>query len=192
MDQGTLFALVLAAGESSRFGSPKQLASYRGDTLAGTAIRVAESVCGRRSVLVTGFEWERVVAACAPQQGFFVVNERFREGMSTSVRTGVAAIADVADAVLLMLADQPLVTAGHIDQLVDAWGGSADTIVASAFADTLGPPAIFPARYFDELCALDGDRGARPVIDSNVDHVVSVAIREAEADVDRPEDLENL
>jgi len=192
MDETALFAVVLAAGESSRFGSPKQLASHRGESLARIAVLAAESACDQRTVLVTGHEWKKVIAACAPQRGFFVVNPHFRDGMSSSLRSGVSAIRDIAGAVLLMLADQPLVTGDHLGRLIDAWGGSADRIVASSFAETLGPPVIFPSAYFEALCSLEGDRGARPVIESNADTVVRVALGEAAIDIDRPEDLTRL
>ncbi|MDH3441850.1 MAG: nucleotidyltransferase family protein, partial [Gammaproteobacteria bacterium] len=163
-----------------------------GRTLVAHAMGRAESVCGRHSVLVVGNEWRNVAAACRNTQGFLVVNTAYREGLSTSIRAGVASLAGVADAVLLMLADQPLVTADHLQTLVGKWRESPASIVASAYADAHGPPVIFPRRCFSALQSLRGDRGAKSVIDAAVDRVITVECAAAALDVDRPEDLENI
>ncbi|MGI9260848.1 MAG: nucleotidyltransferase family protein [Woeseiaceae bacterium] len=187
-----LFAIVLAAGRSLRFGSTKQLAPYSGRPLVARAMSEAESVCGRHSVLVAGNEWRNVSAACEQLQGFLVVNTAFRDGLSTSIRAGIASVAGAADAVLLMLGDQPLITGAHLQALVDRWRESPESIVASAYAETLGPPVIFPRYCYPELAALSGDRGAKSVINANIDKVVRVDCAAAAVDIDRPEDLESI
>ena len=192
MRDGTLFAIVLAAGESSRFGSTKQLAPFDGGTLVGHALRTAESVCGPRSLLVVGNEWQDVVAACRPQQGFFVRNPHYADGLASSIRCGVEAVAGSADAVLLMLADQPLIQADHLEELIARWRELPDRIVASGYSETLGPPVVFPREYFPALCSLDGDSGAKRVLEQYADLLVTVRNDAASTDVDRPEDLEAL
>lgn len=187
-----LYALVLAAGTSSRFGSVKQLQEYEHTPLVMHAVRLAESLCGPRSVLVAGHEWQAVVDACRPLRGFFINNARYREGMSTSIACGVKAVADAADAVLLLLADQPLVTGSHLAQLLAAWDESPAHIAATAFAATAGPPVIFPRLYFDELCELQGDHGARSVLTRAADCVREVWFEPAAVDIDRPEDVDKL
>jgi molybdenum cofactor cytidylyltransferase len=178
MADPTLFAIVLAAGESRRFGSTKQLAVHDGRALVAHAMSRAESICGRNSLLVTGNAWREVAAACEPLQGFLVVNTEYRDGL--------------AAAVLLLLADQPLVTDLHLQMLVEKWRRSPDSIVASTYAESFGPPVIFPADLFVELVSLDGDRGAKPVIDANIERTIFVECAEAAFDVDRPEDLREL
>jgi len=192
MSGPSLFAIILAAGESRRFGSTKQLAPHAGRTLVGHAMAEAESVCGSNTVLVTGNEWRNVSTAGGRLQGFLVVNTAFREGMSTSIRAGIRAVASVADAVLLMLADQPLVTRAHLQDLVDQWRASPESIVTSAYANALGPPVIFPQSFFAELRELRGDRGAKSVLDANIDCVIAVECPAAAIDIDRPDDLENI
>lgn len=192
MTTGSLFAIVLAAGASSRFGSTKQLADYRGEPLVRHAVRAAETCCGSRTVLVTGNEWQRVHDACAPLQGFLVRNERYGHGLSTSIACAVQAVRDTASAVLLLLADQPLVTPAHLRALIAAWNGSATDIVCSGYAGTFGPPVIFPAACFDEMLELRGDQGARVILERHAARVARVPFEEAATDVDVPEDLARL
>lgn len=189
MSQNAIFAIVLAAGAATRFGRTKQLEQFEGLSLAANAVRKAESVCGARSVLVTGNHWQDVAESCAPLAGFFVVNDDYEDGLASSIACGVRSVAESADAILLMFADLPRVSAGHLTQLVDAWAESPGTIIASAFADTLGPPVVFPRSDFDALLQLSGDRGARPIIDANKERVQTIACEEAAFDIDRPEDL---
>ena len=187
-----IFAIVLAAGSSTRFGRTKQLVPIDGTPLVTVAVRKTESVCGARTVLVTGKEWQEVADACKPLAGFFVINDDYEKGIASSIACGVRAIAASADAVLLMMADLPLVTAEHLASLVEAWRNSPQSIVASAFEDTLGPPVVFPRRDFDALLKLTGDHGARPVIDANAGRVLSIVCEEAAFDIDRPEDLAGI
>jgi molybdenum cofactor cytidylyltransferase len=192
MRDKTIFAIVLAAGASTRFGRLKQLEQFEGMPLAAGAVRKAESVCGERTVLVTGKDWKDVTSACAPLAGFFIINNDYEQGLASSIACGIRAVAESADAILLMLADLPLITTEHLKNLVSIWSESPTSIIASAFEDTLGPPVIFPRTDFEALLELEGDRGARPVIDANRDRVQAVACEEAAFDIDRPEDLAGI
>jgi len=188
----TLFAIVLAAGKASRFGATKQLAKIDDTTLVARAIRSAESVCGERSVLVTGMDWQAVAAASEPLCGYLVVNSEYASGISGSLNAGIAAVSPAADAVLLMLADQPLVTTRHLQNLVAEWQKSPDLIIASAYSATMGPPVIFPRQYYSELLSVDGDRGAKSVLEANSDRVLVVEFEAAGIDIDHPDDLARI
>ena len=187
-----LFCLVLAAGLSTRFGSSKQLADFRGQPMIARTMRLAAEVFGRASILVAGNEWARVTAAAAPLEGYFVVNEQCRRGLGSSIAAGVSVVGDRAAGVLLLMADQPLIEASYLRQMRDEWNRDRNRIVASSFDGIVGPPVIFPRRYFDELCTLDGDRGARRIIEANASSLTLLPCAAAATDIDRKEDLERL
>lgn len=185
-------AVVLAAGESRRFGSTKQLAACGGLPLAARAVRSAAQAFDSRVVLTLGHDWQPVLRACAPPGGFVIVNERFADGLGSSIARSVTSVRHAADAIVLVLADQPCVPASHLRRLVNGWSGEPDEIVATAYAGTLGAPALFGPGAFDELARLTGDQGARALIASGRFRVVPVACEGAAVDIDSPSDLEKL
>ncbi len=192
MPEHSVFAIILAAGESSRFGSTKQLSEYDGTSLVARAVRLAEQACGDRSVLVVGRDWKRVLAACGSQRGFLVRNERYASGMAGSIACGVRSVAHSADAVLIVLADQPLITPEHLNSLLEKWKKATDNIIVSEYLGVRGPPVIFPAHCFDHLMKLEGDQGARALLKDSRYSVGGLAFDAAAIDIDTPEDLENL
>lgn len=184
-----VYAVVLAAGRASRFGSTKQLASYRGEPLVRRALRAAESVCGADTILVVGHDLARVHEAAAPLEGFLRVNERYEEGLGTSIASAARVLPDTADAALFLLADQPRIEAHHLDRLIERWRENQSSIVCSSFGVASGPPVVFPADLFPELALLDGDTGARGVLERNPERVIRMKIEAAATDVDTPGDL---
>lgn len=187
-----LFAVVLAAGTASRFGATKQVARFDHEPLVRRAVRAAESVCGEHTLLVAGHDWREVAAACQPLRGYLAINTDFSSGLATSIVTAVRAVRECASGVLLILADQPLVTAAHLADLVRAFRAAPDSIQVTAYAGTEGPPVIFPASVFSQLLELRGDRGAKPVIEANREKVASIVFEDAAVDIDTESDLENL
>jgi len=192
MPESSVFAIILAAGESSRFGSTKQLSEYDGTSLVARAVRLAERVCGDRSVLVVGSDWKRVLAACGSQRGFLVRNERYASGMAGSIACGVRSVAHMADAVLIVLADQPLITSEHLNSLLEEWKKATDDIIVSEYLGVQGPPAIFPAHCFDHLMKLEGDQGARALLKDSGYAVKGLKFDAAAVDIDLAEDLQKL
>jgi len=184
-----LYAIVLAAGKSTRFGSTKQVARYRGEALVSRAVRLAEAACGSRTLLVTGNDWQRVHAASAPLLGFLVRNDDYADGLASSIACGVRAVRASATAVLVLLADQPLIDASYIERLVAAWRAHGRRLACSRYGASLGPPSIFPRDSFGDLEALRGDRGARQILDAHVDELTVIDCPAGGADVDTPADL---
>ena len=192
MPEHSTFAIILAAGESKRFGSTKQLANFANETLVRRAVRLAETVCGDNTVLVVGNDWQRVLAACGAQRGIIVRNDEFASGMASSIANGVASVSESADAVLILLADQPLVTEEHLRSLINEWHKAPDAIVASEYSAVQGPPAIFPASCFGRLMKLEGDQGARAILKASDCPVTGIEFDDGAIDIDTPEDLAGL
>jgi CTP:molybdopterin cytidylyltransferase MocA len=192
MPDSSLFAIILAAGESKRFGTSKQLAEFEGASLVARAVRLAEAVCNDRSVLVVGSDWKRVLAACGQQRGFFVRNDNYESGMASSIACGVAAVSHTADAVLLLMADQPLISAEDLQSLIARWRQAPENIVVSEYSGVQGPPVIFPAPCFDSLTTLEGDQGARAILNDPRYSLSGIAIEAASVDIDTAEDLARL
>lgn len=192
MPEQRVFAVVLAAGESRRFGSTKQLAKIHGVALATRAVRRAEAVFGDRSILIIGCQWQNVLAACGSLRGFFVCNDNYSSGLASSIACGVRSVAPSADAVLLMMADQPLITAEHLRALADAWLVAPNDIVVSEYSGIQGPPVLFPARFFGSLVTLTGEQGARSLLRDAGRSVRGLACDAAAIDIDTTEDLARL
>ena len=188
----SVFAVVLAAGAASRFGSSKQLAEINGVALVRHTLDSAVAACGANTALVVGYDWQAVSAVCTTSPGFLIVNDNYSAGLGTSVAQAVRSIRHAADAIIVMLADQVLVTAEHVQAITAAWCGADNEIVATAFGETIGPPTLFPRACFDELAALQGDAGGRHLLFDDRFTVRKIVFEPAAVDIDTPEDLTNL
>jgi len=184
-----LHAVVLAAGASTRFGSPKQLVRVAGRPLLHSALARAADVAGSAVSVVLGAHAAELTPLLTHSQALIVINRDWREGIASSIRTGVLRLPPSCNAVLLMLADQAAVTVEDLKRLVSAWRRQPDYIVAARYGMTTGVPAIFPRSVFADLAALRGDTGARALLQRNPDRVVRVPMASAAIDIDTPEDL---
>ena len=186
--------LVLAAGRSSRMGGQnKLLAEIRGRPLVRIA---AEAVLGSKArpvFVVTGHQRERVEAALAGLPVEFVHNPKFADGLGGSLGTGIAALPEQADGVIVCLGDMPQVDAGMIDRLVDALAPDKGALIAvPTIAGQRGNPVVWSRRFFPELMGVEGDIGARHLIGRYSEAVIEVPLSGTAAltDVDTPEALE--
>jgi len=184
-----LHAIVLAAGASTRFGSPKQLVRVAGRPLLHSALARAADVAGSAVSVVLGAHAAELTPLLTHSQALIVINRDWREGIASSIRTGVLRLPPSCNAVLLMLADQAAVTVEDLKRLVSAWRRQPDYIVAARYGMTTGVPAVFPRSVFSDLAALRGDTGARALLQRNPDRVVRVPMASAAIDIDTPEDL---
>lgn len=187
-----VYAIVLAAGHAARFGSTKQLAAIGDRTMVARAIEAATDACGDRTLVVVGHQSAEVARACEGLPGFLHVNEAHADGIGTSIAAAVQGIRHLADAVLVVLADQPLVTGAHLSALVTAWSGSPNEIVATAFSDTNGPPVLFASACFDDLADLQGDNGGRRLLSDARFSLKRIECDAAAIDIDTVDDLESL
>lgn len=187
--------VILAAGASTRMGTPKQLLPYRGRSLLRHAAETAlTSVC-HPIIVVLGANAERLRQEVKDLPVQVVENLRWVEGMSSSIRAGVAALdaePDKTSAVVLALCDQPFVSAQVINHLVEAYHFTGKPVVASEYSGTLGVPALFSRTLFSEIKALRGGEGAKQVITKYAHDVLGVPFPEGAIDVDTPKDYEQF
>lgn len=186
----SLAGVILAAGAGRRYGACKQLLPVDGLPMVVRALRLAAPVCDAGVVVVTGASQADVVAAVAGEPARCVYNPAWREGMGASLRQGVRAVRDESAAILVLLTDQPALTATDIDALVTAWQGGPDQPAAAEWGGRVGVPAIFPSAWRERLLALHGDTGARRLLADA--HPSAVPMRNAAGDIDTPEDYQRL
>jgi molybdenum cofactor cytidylyltransferase len=186
-------ALVLAAGRGTRMGGPnKLLAELAGKPLVRRAAEAAVGSKARPAIVVTGHEGDKVAAALTGLDIRRVHNPDFAEGLSTSLKAGMAALPADTDAVVVMLGDMPDVSPALIDKLAAAIDPARGALIAVPTRDgRRGNPVAWSRRFFEDLARVEGDTGARHLIGQQNEAVVEVPVEDEGAflDIDTPEAL---
>jgi molybdenum cofactor cytidylyltransferase len=183
-------AVILAAGQSRRMGGPnKLLAQLDGKPLVRRAVEAALRSRAAWVTVVTGHQPELVRAALAGIPVAIVHNPEFAEGLSTSLRAGIAALPGEVEGAIVCLADMPEVTSDVIDRLIAAFEAREGAcIVVPTASGKRGNPVLWSRHFFRLLAAVSGDVGARHLIGENSEAVVEIEIGEAvTVDLDTPE-----
>jgi molybdenum cofactor cytidylyltransferase len=187
-------AIILAAGRSTRMGGPnKLLAELNGNRLVRIATEQALASKACEIVVVTGHQAELVEKALAGLKVRFVRNPDFAGGLASSVKAGITAVAANADGAVICLGDMPLISAGLIDRLIEAFAPERGNLIVVPTADgRRGNPVLWSRRFFKELMTLDGDIGARHLIARHAEAVAEVPVEGQSAflDIDTPQALE--
>lgn len=182
-------AAVLAAGPSTRFGSPKQLVRLGGEPIVHQAAARAAAIAGQSVTVVLGAHAREVAPALRSSAATLVVNRNWSEGIASSIREAVRSASPRCDGLLLMLCDQPAVSADDLRRLFVAWRRHPILIAAALYGGAPGLPAIFPRWAFSDLLELRGDRDPRLVLRRSADRLARVPMSNAGLDLDSPEDL---
>lgn len=189
LESPALHAAVLAAGPSTRFGSPKQLVRLGGTPVIHQAAARAASVAGHSVTIVLGADARDIAPALRQSAATTVVNRDWEEGLASSIRAAVRSAPPRCDGLLLTLCDQVAVTADDLRRLYVAWRRHPVLIVTALYGGSPGLPAIFPRWAFSDLLELRGDRDPRLLIRRSADRLVRVPMSNAGVDLDTPEDL---
>ena len=188
-DDGAVGAVILAAGMSRRYGSPKQLASIDGRTLLEHAVAVVRGA-GLAPIAAVVPVWLGHPPAMAGDDLLWIRNPFPERGLSLSLRLGLGALEASVSAAVILLGDQPRVPASTLSGVLAARGNRP--VVAAEAAGVLAPPALLERSQFQLVAELTGDIGLRGWLRSHADLVEAVPVGTHAPDVDTPEDLSRL
>lgn len=187
--------ILLAAGVSSRMGNPKQLLPWGEQTLIEHQIQMLMQV-GKSVIVVLGAYADLIFPVIQKYPVIVVVNENWKSGMASSVACGIKEIERLeltAEAVLITLVDQPLIPFTHFEAMLNAFAGGHQQIIASTSAEGWqGVPALFDRCYFTELQNLQGEKGAKTIIQQYPDKVRLLLCNEIIKDIDTLESYRKL
>lgn len=187
--------IILAAGNSSRMGKPKQLLVYLGKTLLQGVMETALNTPFRPVTVVLGAFAEQILKLTFPEGITFLINENWQRGMSSSISAGLRSILDREpdiENVIIAVADQVFITAAVFGALVEKREQTGKNIIASAYGETKGTPVLFSKKYFNHLLALEGDQGAKMMLKQYPEDLGMIQFERGDVDVDREEDYLRL
>lgn len=196
--------LLLAAGSASRMRDttgghqesfPKILLHFNGKTLLQHIINQVQPINDSTLLVVTGCYHQQLEPILAAQQIPFVFNKQWEEGMGTSIQNGIKHIQQhyaTAHNVIILVCDQPYISAGLLQQMIDTQQHTGKGIVACAYNDTTGTPVLFDKKYFNQLALLQGPYGAKKMMGEFMNDLISISFAEGAIDIDTPDDYEQL
>jgi molybdenum cofactor cytidylyltransferase len=187
--------VVLAAGRSSRLGSPKQLLAFKGKTLLQHAVDAALQTTLRPVVVVVGANGDTMKKEMEGMEVAVVDNTSWPEGIASSLRCGLTAVQKMkpnVDGIIFMVCDQPYVSASLLNDLINKQRETGKPIVTSNYGEAVGPPSLFYKSLFPELLQLRGDTGARRIIQQHEGEVVTVRFPKGSIDIDTLSDYDTL
>lgn len=187
--------ILLAAGSSSRLGRPKQLLHYHGKTLLQHSLQAAIDSNTKPVIVVLGANAGLIEKELEGQPVQLIINPEWQEGMASSIRCGITELIRVnpaATGVIMMVCDQPSVSAGLLTQLISTHQNTGKPIVTCKYADTLGTPSFFHQNIFPELLQLKGDVGAKSILRHHAHELELISFPGGQFDIDTLSDYENI
>jgi molybdenum cofactor cytidylyltransferase len=177
-------SIVLAAGESRRFGAPKQLLPWGEKTLLEHVVDTALGSALDDTLVVLGYQAEQIGSLLRDRPIQLVINEDWESGLSSSVKAGLKALPANYDACLFLLGDQPNVTNGLINSMLEKYRRTLAGIVVPSYRGQRGNPVLFADTRFPELLALEGDQGGRELIRRYQDEVQTIEVKQEDIFLD--------
>jgi molybdenum cofactor cytidylyltransferase len=188
-----LSILILAAGNSSRLGSPKQLIEFEGKTLieriTETALSISEEI-----LIVLGGNLDMILPKLERFEDNIstIFNPHWQEGMGTSIRIGVEKLTNKSDLILILLSDQPFISKVLLQNMLQTYASSQNPITSCVYNNTLGVPILFDKSIFPELLKLSGDKGAKSFLHLYENRISIIDFPEGVIDIDIIEDIEKM
>ena len=187
--------IILAAGNSSRLGRPKQLLPYQGKTLLSHVVAEALTASLQPVVVVTGAYHVEIEDTLRVLRVDFAYNPDWETGMASGIVAGLRKALSTEPhlpRVIVAVCDQPHISAELFRALVEKYSVSGKGLIACRYSETLGTPVLFEQRYFTELSVLSGEAGAKQLLKRHPDDVATVPFPMGHVDIDTEEDLSSL
>jgi molybdenum cofactor cytidylyltransferase len=195
MTSAAFGVVILAAGNSSRLGQPKQLLTFNGKSLIRHAATETVKAAGEQVIVVTGANKDLVEVELHPLSVQVIHNEYWREGMASSIHTGLITLLNIfpqLDAVLFSVCDQPYLSAALFNKMVREQQITGKGIIASVYNHSKGVPVLFNHQYFGDLVRLDGRSGAKELLHKFRADVAGVPFPGGAVDIDTMADYNKL
>jgi len=190
--------IILAAGVSQRFGQPKQLLKLGGKCVIEWVLDASLTSRLESIFLVLGYRYQSILKALGAKANHpriqVVINNRYRQGQSSSLRTGIFQISKIFPSAMFLLGDQPMVDSRTIDRLLEQFWFSKKNICVPIYQNERGNPTIFSRKYYDQIQNIKGDIGARQLIEDNPAQVLEVKVENPLCffDIDTEEDFKKI
>ena len=188
--------ILLAAGNSTRMGSPKQLLLYQGKTLleriVDTSLQVFDN---NKIIIVLGANHSEIAFQIKDKITLISVNEEWESGMASSIKSGLQILLNhfpEMERCFISVCDQPYLSSEVFIEMLKLADYSSKEIIAAKYAGTIGVPVLFSKKYFKKLLHLSGEQGAKKIIQQNMDDVNIFTFDQGAIDIDTPSDYENL
>lgn len=176
MSKHIISTILLAAGQSKRMGRPKLLLPYQDSTILEKAIDNLLNSSVDEIIVVLGYQAQKMLKAIDNRPVKIVMNPFYPQGMSTSIVQGLDLVDHKAVAVMLALADQPLVDSATINKIIEGFLNHKKGIIIPVYKGERGHPIIFSIKYKDKLLGLKGDIGGRQIVKNNPDDILEVTV----------------
>lgn len=194
-DSAKVVCIILAAGSSTRFGSPKQIAKIEKTPMLQMALDSANGSKSDYVILVLGAASADIVAELDIGRANLAYNKDYAQGLSSSIKVGLANTPSDANAALLMVADQPYITLSFLDSIIFSYkSDTSKEIVALASANEPRNPVLIDRKYFKEIESLQGDSGAKEIVLRHMKQVQLLNVQDSKVllDVDTPDVLNRV
>ena len=190
--------IILAAGQSTRFGKPKQLLKLNDKYLLEWVLDAALGSRLEKILLILGHKYQEILTALGEKTRHrdlqIINNHHYQGGQSTSLQAGLDQVRDKFPAAMFLLGDQPMLDSETIDALLEQFWISGKDIGVPVFKGKRGNPVIFAKKFYDHMAKISGDIGARNIIRNHLENVEEIEINNPLCfmDIDTQSDLDNL
>lgn len=165
--ENRIAGLIIAAGESSRLNSPKQLLKWRGNYLINHIVNIAAKSAIHEIVVVLGSRFEKIKSIIHDKNVTILENKDWQYGMSSSIKAGISSLSNEITGAFIILVDQPFITTNLFNTMTMRFNQTSANIIAPIVGRQQANPVLFRKQFFPKLLEISGDRGAKALLKEN-------------------------